>query len=213
MTHPSLLSRCPTATAAATAPARLLRSSSARLTFATRTPRHEYYTTQSRGIAQSSISSHRIHGICSIPSSQPLSSRLYHSQHHPDPPAHAYTNSQTTILSAALNHVPEHGFTLQSLTLGARDVGFLDVSVQLFPRREFDLILFWLASRRGLLRDRVENGLLGSEEGSGRSVEEKIKTLLLERLHMNAEIRHRWQDVCPHPDLPLVIADMHRLSH
>ncbi|GAT22766.1 ubiquinone biosynthesis protein coq9 [Aspergillus luchuensis] len=80
--------------------------------------------------------------------------RPYHSIHHPSPP-HEYSNSQTTILSSALRHVPTHGFTRDALTLGARDAGFLDVSVQLLPRGEFDLILFWLASRRGLLRSKA----------------------------------------------------------
>jgi len=77
--------------------------------------------------------------------------------------------------------------------LGARDMGFLDVSIQLFSRQEMDLIVFWLASRRGLLRSKVENGLF---EGKGQlGVDEKIKTLILERLKMNNEIIHRWQYV------------------
>ncbi|KAJ6099516.1 hypothetical protein N7467_001051 [Penicillium canescens] len=84
--------------------------------------------------------------------------RTYHSTLHPRLPDHEYTNSQTAILTAALDHVPAHGFTSTALTLGARDAGFLDVSVQLLPRGEFDLILFWLASRRGLLRGKVEEG-------------------------------------------------------
>jgi ubiquinone biosynthesis protein COQ9 len=77
--------------------------------------------------------------------------------------------------------------------LGARDMGFLDVSIQLFSRQEMDLIVFWLASRRGLLRSKVENGLFEGNEQLG--VDEKIKTLVLERLKMNNEIIHRWQDV------------------
>lgn len=129
--------------------------------------------------------------------------RSYHSKHHPLPP-HEYSNSQTTILSAALHHIPEHGFTRESLTLGARDVGFLDVSIQLFPRGELDLIFFWLASRRGLLRGKVEDGLFENptpdstgklKKGNELSVEEKVKVLLLERLRMNAGIKHQWQDV------------------
>jgi ubiquinone biosynthesis protein COQ9 len=122
--------------------------------------------------------------------------RLYHSQHHPDPPPHEYTNSQTTILTAALRHVPTHGFTRDALTLGARDTGFLDVSIQLLPRGEFDLILFWLASRRGLLRAAVEqNGLLKPTDSNLVSVEEKTRKLIMERLRMNTEIKHQWQDV------------------
>lgn len=135
----------------------------------------------------------------------PSISRSYHSKNHPDPPPHEYSNSQTTILSAALSHVPDHGFTREALTLGARDAGFLDVSVQLFPRGELDLIFFWLASRRGLLRGKVENGLFENHPASpsprGLSVEDKVRILLLERLRMNAGIRHQWQDVSPPPSL------------
>lgn len=132
------------------------------------------------------------------PTSPSRVTQLYHSKHHPAP-AHEYSNSQSTILSAALAHVPHHGFTREALTLGARDVGFLDVSVQLFPRGELDLIFFWLASRRGLLRGKVDNGLFESRASSGRdlSVEEKVKVLVLERLWMNKDIKHKWQDVCP----------------
>lgn len=135
--------------------------------------------------------------ICSrrLSTAPRLSSQLrcYHSQFHAPLPTHEYTNSQTAILSAAIKHIPDHGFTKHALMLGARDMGFLDVSIQLFSRQEMDLIVFWLASRRGLLRSKVENGLFEGKEKLG--VEEKIKTLVLERLKMNNEIIHRWQDV------------------
>lgn len=138
----------------------------------------------------------------------PSTARCYHSRFHPPLPTHEYTNSQTTILSAALEHIPEHGFTKEALTLGARDVGFLDVSLQLFERQEMDLVLFWLASRRGLLRAKVENGLFekmksDKEDNASRelSVDEKVRILLLERLRMNEKIVHRWQDVSIPPSL------------
>lgn len=143
-----------------------------------------------------------------------LQKRTYHSSLHPSLPTHAYTNSQIAILEASLPHIPVHGFTATSLTLGARDAGFLDVSVQLFPRGEFDLILFWLASRRGLLRAKVEsdnffhefavkNGLdTASLEGRDK-VDTKIKILILERLRMNESVRDKWHDVrCPYIPLP-----------
>ncbi|OJJ59749.1 hypothetical protein ASPSYDRAFT_131610 [Aspergillus sydowii CBS 593.65] len=141
--------------------------------------------------------------------------RAYHSRHHPDPPPHEYTNSQTTILSAALKHVPSLGFTRDALTLGARDTGFLDVSIQLLPRGEFDLILFWLASRRGLLRAAVEQkGLLAGSQSA--SVEDKAKTLIMERLRMNSDIRHQWQDALAlmsmPSNIPLSLSELHSLS-
>lgn len=128
--------------------------------------------------------------------------RNYHSTLHARLPDHEYTNSQTVILTAALSHVPAHGFTAKALTLGARDAGFLDVSVQLLPRGEFDLILFWLASRRGILRGKVEEGGLFRRIAAEKnkdvfelSVEERVRGLLLERLRMNQEIKSVWQDV------------------
>jgi ubiquinone biosynthesis protein COQ9 len=72
----------------------------------------------------------------------------------------------------------------------------------LLPRAEFDLILFWLASRRGILRAKVEEGALFTRvtAESGRdvaalSVEEKSKILVLERLRMNVGVKDQWQDV------------------
>lgn len=135
--------------------------------------------------------------------------RPYHSDLHPRLPDHAYTNSQTAILTASLPHIPTHGFTLEALTLGSRDAGFLDVSVQLLPRGEFDLILFWLASRRGILRAKVEEGgllqrLAGERGGDvrGLDVEEKCRLLVLERLRMNGDVKGVWQDVSIFPSLP-----------
>ncbi|KAL1981807.1 hypothetical protein VTN96DRAFT_2145 [Rasamsonia emersonii] len=152
----------------------------------------------------------------------PSTARCYHSHFHPPLPTHEYTNSQTAILSAALEHIPEHGFTKEALTLGARDVGFLDVSLQLFERQEMDLILFWLASRRGLLRAKVENGLFEKMKNEGDnasrelSVDEKVRILLLERLRMNEKIIHRWQDALAlmsfPSNIPLALSELHSLS-
>ncbi|PLN83243.1 ubiquinone biosynthesis protein COQ9 [Aspergillus taichungensis] len=141
--------------------------------------------------------------------------RKYHSTHQPTPD-HEYTNSQTTILTAALRHVPELGFTRDALTLGARDAGFLDVSVQLLPRGEFDLILFWLASRRGLLRAAVDNGLFRHNGPRELSVEQKTKMLVMERLRMNADVRNQWQDALAlmalPSNVPLSLSELHALS-
>lgn len=136
----------------------------------------------------------------------PSSVRRYHSPLHPRLPLHEYTNSQTAILTASLAHIPTYGFTPAALTRGARDAGFLDVSVQLLPRGEFDLVLFWLASRRGLLRGRVEDGtVFGAGEKSALGVDEKVQMLVMERLRMNADVKEFWQDVSQVCGLPLVL--------
>ncbi|KAJ9351797.1 hypothetical protein DTO027B9_6173 [Paecilomyces variotii] len=158
---------------------------------------------------------------CTAPSIRSSVTRHYHSQFHPALPTHEYTNSQATILSAALEHVPQHGFTLDALRLGARDAGFLDVSIQLLPRGEMDLVMFWLASRRGLLRAKVETGLFEKSnvaEGQKKvlSVEEKVKILVMERLRMNESIIHKWQDalaLMSYPsNIPISLSELHALS-
>ncbi|KAJ5232085.1 hypothetical protein N7468_005041 [Penicillium chermesinum] len=150
--------------------------------------------------------------------------RQYHSPLHPRLPPHEYTNSQTAILTAALVHVPTHGFTATSLTLGAQDAGFLSVSTQLLPRAEFDLVLFWLASRRGLLRAKVEEAALFPAAAAARglapqdlSVDDKVRILVLERLRLNREIKAHWADALAQMSLlgniPLSLAELHALAN
>ncbi|KAF7588312.1 Ubiquinone biosynthesis protein coq9, mitochondrial [Aspergillus hancockii] len=195
-------------------PLRLLSTTKHHLTSLRITPqctRQLHYETHQTRLTRPTPKQHQRLLKPSIPTP---ASRPYHSEHHPESPPHEYTNSQTTILSAALRHVPAHGFTTVALTLGARDSGFLDVSVQLFPRSEFDLVLFWLASRRGLLRAAVEDGLFEGDKAW--SVEKKVKVLIMERLRMNAEIRHQWQDALALMSLagniPLSLSELHALS-
>ncbi|KAJ5136160.1 hypothetical protein N7448_004714 [Penicillium atrosanguineum] len=163
----------------------------------------------------------------SVPSqsrSQPPQIRPYHSTLHPRLPDHTYNNSQTAILTASLPHIPTHGFSAESLALGARDAGFLDVSVQLFPRAEFDLILFWLASRRGLLRAKVEEGALfrrvadqAGRDVSSLDVEEKCRILVMERLKMNEDVKGQWSGALAQMSLlgniTLSLSELHALSN
>ncbi|KLJ10255.1 hypothetical protein EMPG_14368 [Blastomyces silverae] len=158
-----------------------------------------------------------------LPNPSASHSRPYHSSFHPtlEPPADTYTPEQSAILSAAVNHVPEHGFTAHSLTLGARDAGYLDVSLQLFPDGgEMALITYWLGSRRGMLRQKAKSGeLFGKSEGGeagGLSGEEKVVVLILERLKMNEEIIEHWQDALATMSLPFnivpSISELYELS-
>ncbi|OJD23611.1 rpsU-divergently transcribed protein [Blastomyces percursus] len=148
-----------------------------------------------------------------LPNPCPSHSRHYHSSFHSalEPPSDTYTPEQSAILSAAVSHIPEHGFTAHSLTLGARDAGYLDVSLQLFPDGgEIALITYWLGSRRGMLRQKAKRReLFGKSEGGeagGLSVEEKVVVLILERLKMNEGIIEHWQDALATMSLPFNIA-------
>lgn len=204
MVQPLFLSRCRIAATRSSNKTIVNTLSSIKPTTTTTTtpPSYRHLAPQTRSLHRQSLHSR---DLCIKHSTYPqqCSLRQYHSRYHPPLPLHEYTNSQTTILSAALEHVPEHGFTLQALTLGARDSGFLDVSVQLLPRGEFDLVLFWLASRRGLLRGKVEDGLFSSSSETDTKnataaelpVDEKVKILILERLRMNEKIKDQWQGV------------------
>lgn len=224
MAQPLFLTRCRTA-ATRSSNKTIVNTLSIKPTTTTTTPpSYRHIASQPRSLHRQSLHSR---DLCIKHSTYPqqCSLRQYHSRYHPPLPLHEYTNSQTTILSAALEHVPEHGFTLQALTLGARDSGFLDVSVQLLPRGEFDLVLFWLASRRGLLRGKVEDGLLFSSSSetdtknattAALAVDEKVKILILERLRMNEKIKDQWQGALAlmsiPSNIPLSLSELHALS-
>lgn len=112
----------------------------------------------------------------------------YHSDHHPDSPP--FPPAQSAILFAALNRVPEYGFSSQALSLGAKDAGYLEVSVRLFPRGAYDLINFHLLTQRLALKDRVQ-----FPANAKLSVGKKVRVLTLERLKANKDIIHQWQGV------------------
>ena len=112
---------------------------------------------------------------------------LYHSHQHP-PSLPPFSPIASSILSAGLNHVPEQGFTDMALTVGARDVGYLDITTNLFPRGAFELVYYHLVQERLNLHQRVQ---LGKEL----AVEQKVRMLVLERLRANERIHERLQEV------------------
>ncbi|MCJ1282786.1 Ubiquinone biosynthesis protein coq9, mitochondrial [Xylographa opegraphella] len=134
--------------------------------------------------------------------------RYYHSyEHDPEPP---FTDTEDSILSAALNHVPSQGFTTLALTHGAEDAGYLDVSTNLFPRGPFDLINYHLVTQRLALKDRIQ--FPDPSIGVGA----KVRALALQRLKANKEIIHRWPEALAIMALPSnispSIAELARLS-
>jgi ubiquinone biosynthesis protein COQ9 len=90
------------------------------------------------------------------------------------------------------------------------DAGYLPISTNLFPRGEFELVTFWCGKGREGLTERVDgDGIGAGESGIGAGglrrqwedgkvgVGGRVKSLILERLRMNAEagIVGRWQEV------------------
>jgi len=122
----------------------------------------------------------------------------YHSQTHPSPSP--FTPTEQAILSSALHHVPQHGFTAESLKRGARDAGYLDVSTNLFPRGAFDLINYHLVTQRLALKDRIEFATSDEEARDGKprwGTGQKIRSLAWARLRANEQAGTvgRWSEV------------------
>ncbi|ETN46636.1 rpsU-divergently transcribed protein [Cyphellophora europaea CBS 101466] len=136
--------------------------------------------------------------VSRLPPRQPAllrtSLRSYYSQHHPDLPP--FPQAQEAILSAALKRVPEYGFSEKALTLGARDAGYLDVSVQLFPRGVFDVVNYHLVTQRRALKDAVQ-----FPDDAKLGVGRKIKTLAMTRLRANRDVIQHWQGALGHMSL------------
>jgi hypothetical protein len=115
----------------------------------------------------------------------------YHSYDYAQPPP--FQPAETKILSSAYAHVPDHGFTIDALKLGARDAGYLDASTNLFPRGVFDLINYHLVTQRLALKDSVQ--FPDAKDGKKIGVGSKVRSLTLARLRANEPILHRWQEV------------------
>ncbi|PVH96374.1 ubiquinone biosynthesis protein COQ9 [Periconia macrospinosa] len=137
----------------------------------------------------------------------------YHSSQYSQPPP--FAPAESAILSAAISHVPNVGFTIDALKLGARDAGYLDASTNLFPRGVFDLINYHLVTQRLALKDTVQfptEGENGKKLGTG----VKIRTLALARLRANEPVVHKWQEalaIMAQPTyVPPSLAELARLS-
>ncbi|KAI9706907.1 MAG: Ubiquinone biosynthesis protein coq9, mitochondrial [Bogoriella megaspora] len=125
--------------------------------------------------------------------SLPARLRPYHSAAFSSLPP--YPEAESTILSHALSRVPEHGFTSQALSLGAKDTGYLEVSANLFPKGAFEIVRYHLVQERRRLGERVQ---FPSENEGGRrlGVGEKVRMLVVGRLRGNVErgVDGRWSE-------------------
>jgi ubiquinone biosynthesis protein COQ9 len=118
----------------------------------------------------------------------PRSHAFYHSYEDPELPP--YRAAEDKILAAGLTHVPSNGFNADSLALGAKDAGYLDISTNLFPRGAFELVRYHLVTQRLGLRHRIK--FSPEQTGVGR----KVRSLVLERLRANVDsgVVGRWQE-------------------
>ena len=115
-------------------------------------------------------------------------------EHPPSP----YSRVESSILSAALRHVPQLGFTPDALAAGSRDAGYLDASAAAFTRGAFELVNYHLVTRRLALREEVqfaEASAASKADGKPLGVGAKVRALALHRLRANADVLHQWQEV------------------
>ncbi|KAI7370948.1 hypothetical protein KC336_g20840, partial [Hortaea werneckii] len=155
----------------------------------------------------------------------PISKASYHSYEPDEQEPLPYRPAESAILSAALTtHVPRHGFTPEALRLGAKDVGYLDISANLFPAGAFELVKFHLVTQRLGLKDRVQfpsPPTTTTAAGPGSNIPgvgTKVRTLILSRLRANLEtgIIPHWQQALGlmslAENIPASLRELGRLS-
>jgi len=142
--------------------------------------------------------------------------RSYHSYDHPPPDA-PFTPLESEILSASLPHIPTHGFTSKTLSLGCADSGSIPVTTNLFPSGAFALVQYHLYTQRILLAQTLKS-LRSSEDENAKpmGIGATVKALTWARLLANANIIHRYQEALALMALPSNIrpslAELHLLS-
>lgn len=119
---------------------------------------------------------------------------LYHSYEHA--PAEVYQPAERAILTSAMTHVPNLGFTLAALQKGATETGHLEITHNLFPRGAFDLIQFHLHRERLGLQHK--KGSEWETIGTGK----KIQRLCTARLRANEPYIQHMQDALGVMSLP-----------
>ncbi|KAM3083357.1 Ubiquinone biosynthesis protein coq9, mitochondrial [Clarireedia jacksonii] len=150
-----------------------------------------------------------------------LSPRFYHSYDRPTTGAETspFPPTESKILRAALPHVPEHGFTISTLSLGAQDVGYIPAAINLFPKGAFSLVYYHLYMQRLTLKNHKEfvvppADVAGQEPPKG--IGRRVKALTWERLMGNREVIHRLQEALTlqtlPSNLPTSLHELHLLS-
>lgn len=144
----------------------------------------------------------------------------YHSYDHPPAPS-PFTPTATTILSASIPHLPLHGFTPNTLSLGCTSAGYIPASTNLFPSGAFALVHYHLYTQRIALAKSLEppphpSQHADSAEGPGkdtRGVTATVKALTWTRLLGNKDVIHRYQEALALMSLPSNISTSLRELH
>lgn len=133
----------------------------------------------------------------SIPTS--LSAKCYHSYDRPSSSDSPFPPVETSILRASVSHISTYGFTLNALSLGAQDVGYIPAATNLFPKGAFSLAHYHLYTQRLALKNHTEL-IAAPPENEGaeppKGVGKRVKELTWVRLMGNQDIIHKWQEVC-----------------
>ena len=116
-----------------------------------------------------------------------ISKAPYHSYEHQQTPS--FDPVEDAILAAAIENVPDQGFTARALAEGAREVGFRDATVNLFSRGAFSLVLYHLATQRTALAES------DSVNSNSSDVDTNIRNITWSRLESNKALISRWQEV------------------
>ncbi|OLL22501.1 Ubiquinone biosynthesis protein coq9, mitochondrial [Neolecta irregularis DAH-3] len=129
-----------------------------------------------------------------------LGRTTFHSHAHPV--LERYTPTQLEIFSSAMKQVPKHGFVSQTISLGARDAGYLEASHVLFPRGGWSLVEYYLVTERlrlSSLKKTIETEEVGTSN--------KIRRLIKERLERNKDIIDRWPEALAVMAMPSNLSD------
>ncbi|KAE9369463.1 ubiquinone biosynthesis protein COQ9 [Stipitochalara longipes BDJ] len=142
--------------------------------------------------------------------------RPYHSYDHPPPPG-PFTPAESSILEAAIPHIPTHGFKHATLSIGASEAGYIDASTNLFPNGAFSLVHYHLYTQRLALAKHqhiLSPPLREGEKPIG--IGWKVKALTWERLMGNKNIVHRWQEalalIAQPSHLPIALSELSSLA-
>lgn len=148
----------------------------------------------------------------------PLAARAYHSVSHPNTIVNPEL-PETILFTKALNHIPETGFSKQSISAAVADLGLLDaiqlgVSASSRHSPEFLLVLFWLKHSRQRLWDHVSDKLLPFHNISNEY--DRAAYLIKTRLAYNRPIAARLPEALSQLVVPYNVAaaleELHNLS-